>query len=103
MIVTQLDADFNSDPQTWASSLVNEIMTGSYKSRAAGWISCSSITETVSRHRNIEDDMKDILVVQQPNFPVTSLQLACPMVWATESNAYDCVRDPRPLVCDICS
>jgi len=103
MIVTQIDADFNSDPQTWASSLVNEIITGSYKSRAAGWISCSSPTETLSRHRNIEDDMKDIFVAQQTNFQVMPLQLACPIVWATESNAYDCVRDPCSLVCDICS
>lgn len=91
IIVTHVDSDFNGDTQSWASSLVQQIKTGSYKSKATGWISCSSTTEPLSRCRDIESDVKDILNQPQTHFQVTPLQLACPMVWAKESNIYDCV------------
>jgi len=89
MIVKMVNSTYNGDPQNWASALVKQIKTGSYKSAAAGWISCSSTTEPLSRRRTVEDDVKEILSARQSLSQVTPL--ACPMVWARESNAYDCV------------
>jgi hypothetical protein len=94
MIVKMVNSTYGGDTQGWASALVKEIKTGSYKSRAAGWISCSSITEPLSRRRTIEEDVKEVLNARQSPSQVTPL--ACPMVWAKESNAYDCVC-PRRL------
>jgi hypothetical protein len=90
MIVKMVNSTYNGNTQSWASALVKEIKTGSYKSDAAGWISCSSTTEPLSRRRTIVEDVKEILDARQSPSQVTPL--ACPMVWAKESNAYDCVR-----------
>jgi hypothetical protein len=89
MIVKMVNATYNGDLQGWAAALVNEIKTGSYKSSAAEWISCSSTTEPLSRRRTVEDDVKEVLKARQSPSQITPL--ACPMVWARESNAYDCV------------
>ena len=89
MIEIHVSSIYKGDTQSWASALVNNIKTGSYKSNAAGWISCSSTTEPLSRRRTVEEDVKKILNGRQSPSEVTSL--ACPMVWAKESNAYDCV------------
>ncbi|KIM84327.1 hypothetical protein PILCRDRAFT_6576 [Piloderma croceum F 1598] len=88
MIVKMVNATYNGDPQGWAAALVEEIKAGSYKSSAAGWISCSSTTEPLSRRRTVEDDVKEVLKARQSPSQITPL--ACPMVWARESNAYDC-------------
>ena len=90
MLVTMVNSTYGGNTQSWASALVKEIKTGSYKSSAAGWIGCSSTTEPLSRRRTIEEDVKDVLNARQSPGKVTPL--ACPMVWAKESNAYDCVR-----------
>jgi hypothetical protein len=88
MIEKMVDADYNGDTQSWASALAEEIRTGTYQSDAPGWISCSRITEHFSR-RTIEDDVKDILNTPQTPFQVAPM--SCPLVWAKEANAYDCV------------
>jgi hypothetical protein len=85
MLVTNVDVTYGGDTQSWASALVEEIKTGSYQFAAAGWISCSSTTQPWT----VEDDVKKILNARQFPFQVTPL--ACPIVWAKESNAFDCV------------
>ena len=90
MITAQLDSTYNSDVQQWASALVTEIKTGSYQANASDWISCSSTTQTLSKRHTIEDDVKAVL--ESRTSPTNSAAtLACPLVWATESNVYDCV------------
>ena len=90
MITAQLDGTYNSDVQQWASALVTEIKTGSYQAKTTDWISCSSATQTLSKRYTIEDDVKAVL--ESRTSPAKNIAtLACPLVWATESNAYDCV------------
>ena len=90
MITAQLDSVYNSNVQQWASALVTEIHTGSYKSQTTNWISCSSATQTLNKRYTIEDDVKAVL--ESRTSPANNIAtLACPLVWATESNAYDCV------------
>jgi len=89
MIVKMVKSTYKGHPQLWASALVQQIKTGAYKSDAAEWISCSSTTEPLFR-QTIQEDIQAILdSSQSPSFEVTPL--VCPMVWARESNAYDCV------------
>jgi len=88
MIETNLDAKFKGSSQTWATSLVQEIQTGSFKSLAAGWISCSSITEPLSRRRSLTDEILETIAARAAGTTVTPL--ACPLVWAKEANAFDC-------------
>ncbi|KJA29341.1 hypothetical protein HYPSUDRAFT_127595 [Hypholoma sublateritium FD-334 SS-4] len=87
MIDTLLEANYGNSVTTWASTLVTRIKTGAYKSLAAGWISCSSPTETLSTKRSIEEDLADIHT-RASSATITPLQ--CPLVWASEANAFDC-------------
>ncbi|KZP22798.1 nuclease Le1 [Athelia psychrophila] len=84
MIVQMVSQNYSGSTTAWADALVADIKTGTYKSDAAAWISCSSVTEPLSRRRTIEDDVRTVLAAN------TTTPLACPMVWAQESNAYDC-------------
>ena len=92
-MITKLVKDtYNDDVQEWASALVTEIKTGSYQANSTNWISCSSTTQTqtLAKRRTIEDDVQVILEAHtSPTNTITTL--ACPLVWAQESNAYDCV------------
>lgn len=96
MIVTMVDATFNGDTQSWASSLVQEIKTGSFRSLAAKWISCSSTTDVLPDQWRMEDDVQKILGTRHS---LDEFQfLACPLVWARESNAIVCVRVVRRFI-----
>ncbi len=115
MIETMLDADFSGSSKDWAASLVTEIQvrnpsrlyrwhsyyvemqTGDFKSLAAGWISCSSITEPLSQRRSLKDEIMETIAARATSKPITPL--ACPLVWAQESNAFDCVRIQPPFLC----
>ncbi|KAF7979170.1 hypothetical protein HWV62_43437 [Athelia sp. TMB] len=88
MIVQMVSATYAGSTTAWADALIADIKTGTYKSQAAGWISCSSVTEPLSRKRSIEDDIAGLLGARESAATVTPL--ACPQVWAAESNAYDC-------------
>ncbi|KLO12485.1 nuclease Le1 [Schizopora paradoxa] len=88
MIETMLDVDFSGSSKDWAASLVTEIKTGDFKSLAAGWISCSSTTEPLSQKRSLKDEIMETISTRATTKPVTPL--ACPLVWAQESNAFDC-------------
>jgi len=88
MIVKMVGSTFNGDTQSWASALAQEIKTGSYKSLAPGWISCSSTTKPFSPDWTIEEDVQQVLGKYQSAEKATFL--ACPLVWAKEANRYDC-------------
>lgn len=89
MIVKMVGSTFNGDTQSWASALAQEIKTGSYKSLAPGWISCSSTTKPFSPDWTIEEDVQQVLGKYQS--AEKAMFLACPLVWAKEANRYDCV------------
>ncbi|KAF9478710.1 nuclease Le1 [Pholiota conissans] len=84
MINVLLKANYQNSVNVWADTLVTRIKTGEYKSLAADWISCSSTTEPLSK-RSIEEDVAGFLDTRAAITP-----LECPLVWATESNAFDC-------------
>ncbi|KAI0689146.1 S1/P1 nuclease [Cerioporus squamosus] len=73
MVTKHIDQSHGGTPQQYANDLVAEIKTGAFKSEAASWISCSSPTEPLSKRS-----------------PPAITPLACPLVWAAESNAFDC-------------
>ncbi|KAL0563983.1 hypothetical protein V5O48_018074 [Marasmius crinis-equi] len=64
-------ANYSNSATTWANALVTRIKTGTYRTSAVGWISCSSTTTPALEGRAITP-------------------LACPLVWAKESNALLC-------------
>ncbi|KII89268.1 hypothetical protein PLICRDRAFT_40919 [Plicaturopsis crispa FD-325 SS-3] len=96
MIETMLDANFSGSVTSWANSLISDIKTGSFESDASGWISCSSTTETqVSSKRELAGllgtrahDLKAEIIATIAGRSTEAL--ACPLVWAKESNAFDC-------------
>jgi len=88
MMVTMLNSTYDGDMHSWVSTLVEDIKTGSYESKTAGWLSCSSTTKSLSQRRTIMDDVQTVMDLHQS--PVAASGLACPLVWARESNAYDC-------------
>jgi len=62
MIEQLLSDEYDDSVETWADTLVTRIQTGEYESLASSWISCSS----------------------------TDASDACPLVWAQDSNTFDC-------------
>jgi len=85
MIETNLDALYDGSSKTWANTLVTRIQSGEYADEASGWISCSSITATQSSKRSVLSD-KVSSSQTTSKFP----ELECPLVWAEESNTFDC-------------
>ncbi|KZS96029.1 nuclease Le1 [Sistotremastrum niveocremeum HHB9708] len=95
MITQNIDALYGGSVTTWANTLVTRIKTGAYKSEAASWISCSSITSTKSSKRGligttIEDDIALTRKNARRSTQVTLPELACPLAWAQDSNSFDC-------------
>jgi len=88
MMVTMINSTYGGDMHSWVSTLVEGIKTGSYKSKTTGWLSCSSPTKSLSHPQTITEDVQTVLGLQQS--PAAASGLACPLVWARESNAYDC-------------
>ncbi|KAF9535775.1 nuclease Le1 [Crepidotus variabilis] len=89
LITQYLSVNFQGSMTSWASSLVSRIQTSDYKSQASSWISCSSTTSPLSSRSTISigDDIANFL---NPQDSATITPLACPEVWANESNKYDC-------------
>jgi S1/P1 Nuclease len=85
MIEVMLKSTYGStkDIEPWANDLVEAIQNGIYQSSAAGWISCHSTTKPAPRGLSHIDDLRIVAKNIAP--------LACPLGWAKESNAYDCV------------
>ncbi|KAF9258247.1 nuclease Le1 [Marasmius fiardii PR-910] len=82
LITRLLSENYGNQVTTWANTLVTRIKTGTYKSSAESWISCSSTTSPAKR--TVQEDISGLLR------PRAITPLACPLVWAAESNAIDC-------------
>ncbi|KAI3595802.1 s1 p1 nuclease [Moniliophthora roreri] len=86
-----LSNNYGNSVTRWVNALVTRIKSGAYRSQAASWIPCSSTTATA---RDVDTDIKaDIDALLNPH-PLTKraiTPLACPLVWAKESNALDCI------------
>ncbi|GLB36565.1 putative nuclease Le1 [Lyophyllum shimeji] len=83
MINKLLPANYGGSVTTWADTLATRIKTGSYAPLASSWISCSSTTAPATK-RSIEDDITGLLR------PRAITPLECPLVWAQDTNSYDC-------------
>ncbi|KAI0740080.1 nuclease Le1 [Earliella scabrosa] len=102
MVTKNINDNHGRSAVTYAADLVARIRTGSYSNLTSDWLSCTSITQPVSRRfapnlnvsHTIEDDVNRLLVrspaigPQPAATPITPLQ--CPLVWARESNAFCC-------------
>jgi len=86
MIEKMLKTTYGSvkDVEQWANDLATEIQGGKYQSSAAGWISCHSTTKPAPKGSFRSEEFE--MMAKKNIAP-----LACPLVWAKESNAYDCV------------
>lgn len=93
MLTKNVDANHGSEATTYATYLIGEITSGSYKSKTSSWLACTSPTETLSSKREnpptIESDVGKLLAARATS-ATTITPLECPLVWAQESNAYDC-------------
>ncbi|KAF8887763.1 nuclease Le1 [Infundibulicybe gibba] len=86
-LINKLIAEkFKNSVDVWVSSLVFRIKAGSFKHLTRSWLSCTSTTKPVigNLKRSIEDDIAGHL---QPHGVIP---LQCPLVWARESNGFDC-------------
>ncbi|KAL0069448.1 hypothetical protein AAF712_003474 [Marasmius tenuissimus] len=89
-----LQTNYDNSVTNWVNTLVTRIKTGTYRSSAAGWISCSSTTQT-----EFSDDTATSGKLVRRAAP-----LACPLVWARESNALVCSYVfTYPQFSDLCS
>ena len=86
---------------------MHDSQTGSYKSLTSDWLSCTDITEPVNNKRGpnldakgitVEQDVREFLKSRAEKASVTPLE--CPLVWARESNAFDCVSKDI-LLCEM--
>ncbi|KAF5339487.1 hypothetical protein D9758_015318 [Tetrapyrgos nigripes] len=96
-----LSANYKNSVTVWADALISRIQTGDFRSLTSQWLSCTSTTEPARRRelfatrtKTIEEDLKAFLnrnvsdaedIIQRAITP-----LECPLVWAKESNAFDC-------------
>jgi hypothetical protein len=98
MLETNMDANYGSNVQSYASALITRIKTGAYKSLASSWISCSSTTTPLSKRLPTLRDEIAAAIASRSNLAVAAITpLKCPLVWAQEANAYDCVRYAAPF------
>src|ERR1700733_2040763 len=87
IIVTMLKSTYGGSVESWSNALVNDIKSGSFQGDVAGWISCSSTT-ALSVRRSLTDEIREVIDTDKSS---QIRSLACPLIWAQESNAYDCV------------
>ncbi|KAF8581879.1 nuclease Le1 [Ramaria rubella] len=85
MVEKNVDDNHEGTPQSYASDLVAAIKTGKYKSNAASWITCSSITEPVPT-----SSILDLTFANMISGRATIKPLACPLAWAQDANSFDC-------------
>lgn len=85
---TNVNAKHGGTAQQYATDLIAEIKTGSFKSLTSSWLSCTSTTETVSSKRSLTEDLTEFLAPRASEATIKPLE--CPLVWAQEANAFDC-------------
>ncbi|KAI0086448.1 nuclease Le1 [Irpex rosettiformis] len=97
ILTKNVDANHGGEATTYASYLVTEIKTGSFNSLTSNWLSCTDITEPVNNKRSglaakevtVEHDIRGFLESRVKR-AIAVTPLECPLVWARESNAFDC-------------
>ncbi|KAJ3970616.1 nuclease Le3 [Lentinula raphanica] len=80
-----LDDQYDSSVIQWVDSLVNRIKSGDYEASAGDWITCQPGSGFIQRSVNAQT----MLTLDSNSFGDDDT-LNCPLVWAKESNAYDC-------------
>ncbi|KAI0323505.1 nuclease Le1 [Cubamyces sp. BRFM 1775] len=94
MVQKNIDDNHGGSVTTYAADLISEIKSGAYKSLASDWLSCTSITEPVSKRsrevHGVEQDVKRLLSRGEDETAASITLLECPLVWARESNAFCC-------------
>lgn len=121
MLTKNVDAVHGGTSEQYAADLVVQIkvslflpvvppslhaisQNGSFSSLTSDWLSCTSITEPVDNRRafsngpSIETDIRSLFAARDAE---TITPLECPLIWARESNAFDCVRGPVDI-CGAC-
>lgn len=93
MLTKNVDAVHGGTSEQYAADLVVQIKNGSFSSLTSDWLSCTSITEPVDNRRafsngpSIETDIRSLFAARDAE---TITPLECPLIWARESNAFDC-------------
>jgi len=91
MVTQNIDLFHGGTPESYAADLVQQIRNGSFASLTEDWLSCTSVTEPVFNKRTpgsqLEHEIKRLIQARQED-DITPLE--CPLVWARESNAFDC-------------
>jgi hypothetical protein len=100
IITTNLNANYGKNVTTYANALIKRIKSGAYASLTADWTSCNSPTEPLSRRLPMLKSEIDAAIAHRNEFKedaakATITALKCPLVWAQEANAYDCVSSVR--------
>jgi hypothetical protein len=86
MIVAMLDTTYGRSVEKWSNVLARDITTRAFQGEVARWINCSSTT-ALSVRRSLADEIREVAEAD----PAQVASLVCPLIWAQESNAYDCV------------
>ena len=120
MVTKHVDQSHGGTPEQYADDLVAEIkvrcssvplpplcalsrcccmyaQTGSFESVVASWLACSSTTEPLSARAEFEPGARlesELKAFARRADDATVTPLECPIVWARESNAFDCVSAP---------
>ncbi|KAF7795571.1 hypothetical protein EIP86_006733 [Pleurotus ostreatoroseus] len=91
MLVKNVDAVHGGTSEQYAADLIVEITSGQFSSLTSEWLACVNTTEPFFNKRedmsSIERDIGNILAARDSGI-ITPLE--CPLIWARESNAFDC-------------
>ncbi|RPD53596.1 nuclease Le1 [Lentinus tigrinus ALCF2SS1-7] len=106
ILTKNIDDNYSSSVTTYAAALTAKIKSGAYKSLADGWLACASTTAPASKAKarrflgplsteTETDSLVGLVGAATPATPKARASaaitpLACPLVWAKESNAYCC-------------
>ncbi|KAJ3475818.1 hypothetical protein NLI96_g11582 [Meripilus lineatus] len=90
MVTKHVSQSHGGTSASYAADLVKEIKSGSFKSQVSSWLTCTSISQPVTdsliTKGSLTDELNDL--VSRQVLRITPLE--CPLVWARESNAFDC-------------
>ncbi|KAL1942204.1 hypothetical protein VTO73DRAFT_6268 [Trametes versicolor] len=97
MVSKNIDDNHGGTVTTYAADLVTKIKKGTFKSLTSDWLSCTSITKPASKRfflsdapRDVEEDLHRMFSRAEDVSEASVTPLACPLVWAKESNSYCC-------------
>jgi len=84
MVEKNINDNHDGTSAGYAADLVAEIKTGKFVTLTGSWIECSSTNETLATTSLEERSSLSSRTTVKP--------LACPLVWAQETNAFDCTN-----------